>query len=233
MKCKLEWLTTEEGQITAFLEDMPGITARVFITGEEEAEFQLQDVVLPDDFEKNDTIRQKIILNVTKCISECFRLLWEEGYEETVLVEPQGTKLAEILGSTSVVQKMYSECMMECRFEPKKSTGCGTVLIRQAEDEDGILYENEDKTFSCKIITCVTEQPEEKLVYLHGVHVRAEERKRGVATACLTGLFQMLSEGKPLCIHLQVGTYNKPAVHLYEKLGFQVFEGLDYYAMEE
>ena len=55
MKCKLEWLTTEEGQITACPEDMPGITARVFVTGEEEAEFQLQDVVLPDDFEKNDT----------------------------------------------------------------------------------------------------------------------------------------------------------------------------------
>ena len=46
---------------------------------------------------------------MTECLPGCFRLLWDEGLEEVVLVEKQGTEIEEILGSTSVVQKIYSE----------------------------------------------------------------------------------------------------------------------------
>jgi len=229
----LEWLSEDEGRIFFYDGEMPVLTMEVFLTGDEEAELKIQDIVFLKGWEENDKIRQEVILRVTKCISESFRLLWEEGYEETILVEQKGTKTAEMLDSTDVVRKVYKEYMMKRHFAQQKSTNCGLDLLHLTKTEDGYACENKDHTFFCRLLEHESEQPEEACFYLYEVEVSKVHRNKGVATACLNGLFQNLWSRSSGTIYLQVGSYNEPAVHLYEKLGFEICEELGYYAMAE
>ncbi len=233
MKHTLEWLSAEEGRITFFEKDAPVFIAEVFLTGEESAEFKIQDIVFDDKSTKNSSLPQEVILKMTECLPECFRLLWEDGLEEVVLVEQQGTKMAEILSSTAVVQKAYSEYMMKHRFEQQKSTGCGPDFLKLTKTDDGYLCENKEKNFFCRLLSYGAEAAGEQCVYLYEVEVKKQSRNKGVATKCLTGLFSLLSQEAPLTVYLQVGSYNEPAVHLYKKLGFDVSEELGYYILGE
>lgn len=233
MEHKLEWLSGEEGRILFYRNDALFLGAEIFVTGEEEAEFRIQDIVFDDKTTKNGDLQKKIISEVTECLSECVRLLWEEGFDEVVLVEKQGTKTAEILNSTSVVQKVYSEYMMKRRFEPQKSTDCGCNFLETTKTEDGYVCENKEKNFFCRLLSYEAEAKGEQCFYLYEVEVKKKSRNCGIATACLTQLFSQLSQERPLTVYLQVGSYNEPAVHLYKKLGFEFSEELGYYAMEE
>lgn len=233
MEHKLEWLTEEEGVITFYENGTTFLTVKAYVTGEEEAEFQLQDIVFPEKEVKNTDMQEEVISKMTDCISESFRLLWEEGFEETILVERHGTKMADLLDSTCVVQKIYSEFMMSRRLEPQKSTGCGLPLVKLTKDESGYCCENEEKTFFCRLLSYRAEKSAASGFYLYEVEVDKKKRNQGIATACLTELFRLLSENAPVMIYLQVGSYNEPAVHLYKKLGFQVSEELCYYTWPE
>ena len=233
MEQKLEWQNEQEGQITFFEDDKVFMTVEVFVSLEEVAELKILDIVFPEESAECDKNCEKIISKMMNCIETAFSTLWEEGFEETVLVAEQGTKIADIYNSTKVVQKAYSECMLKLLFDPKKSTDCGQQVFPGPEDEDGILYENADKTFSCKIIAFEPDENGETVVYLHGVEVEETKRNQGIATACLTGLFRQLAEKTPVTVHLQVGSYNKPAWHLYHKMGFQVSEEIGYYVLAE
>jgi ribosomal protein S18 acetylase RimI-like enzyme len=233
MEGKLEWLSQEEGRIVFLENGREVLTAEFFLTGEEEAEFKIQDIVFADKTTKNDILSEEIILKMTECLPECFRLLWEEGLEEVVLVEKQGTKIAEILDSTNVVQRVYSEYMMKRHFEPQNSTGCGLVSLNLTKNEEGFICENKEKTFFCRLLSYEAERPGEPCYYLYEVEVKKKSRNRGIATNCLTQLFSMLSQNTPLTVYLQVGSYNEPAVHLYKKLGFGISEELGYYAPAE
>lgn len=229
MEHQLEWLSDEEGCISLFENYTEVFFAKVFLTGEKEAEFKIQDVVGRENLSENGRLSEKIILKMTKYLSECFRLLWEEGFEEIVLVEQKGTKTAEIIDSTSVVQKAYSEYMMLYRQEPQKSTDCGQTLLRVIKAEDGYFCENEEKTFFCRLLPYESRQPGEQCFYLYDVEVKKNMRNAGIATACLKQLLSQLSKEQPVTVYLQVGSYNRPAVHLYQKLGFTVSEELCYY----
>jgi len=233
MEHKLEWLSEEEGRITFFEKGKPFCTAEVFLTGEEAAEFKIQDVVLEDKTTKSDNLSEEITYKMTECLPECFRLLWEEGLEEVVLVEQQGSETAEILNPTSVVQKTYSEYMMKRYFEHQKSTGCGLDFLKLTKTEDGYVCENHEKTFFCRLLSYEATQPGEQSFYLYEVEVKKKSRNKGIATKCLTGLFALLTQEAPLTVYLQVGSYNGPAVHLYKKLGFDVSEELGYYVLDE
>lgn len=229
----MEWLSAEEGRILFSEERTPFLTVDFYITGKEEAELQLQDVVFPDEMTESDEKYKKIISKMTKCISQSFRLLWEEGYEETILVEQRGTKNAKIIDSTGVVHVVYSEYMMKCCFEPQKTTGCGQTSVKLTKTEDGFFCENEDRTFFCRLMRYNGEKAEENHFYLYEVEVKKRQRNQGIATACLITLFGQLSEEAPVTVSLQVGSYNEPAVHLYKKLGFKVTEELCCYAPED
>lgn len=233
MEHKLEWLAEEEGRIVFSEKNNPFLTVNFYAVGEEEAEFQLQDVVFAENLVKNEDMRGEVILKMTNCVSECFRLLWEEGYEETILVEPQGTKIAEILDSTSVVRLAYSEYMMKRHLEPQKSTDCGQASVKLTKTEDGYYCENADNTFFCRLMRYGADKPGENSFYLYEVEVNKRKRNKGIATACLAKLFQQLAADAPATIYLQVGSYNEPAVHLYQKLGFEISEELCCYVMEE
>ena len=233
MEHKLEWLTKEEGRLVFLEKKVPFLTMKVFVMGEEAAEFQLQDVVWNKNKAKNDSIQEEVTLKMTECISEAFRLLWDEGFEETILVEQQGTKNAEILDSTGVVRLLYSEYMMTSRFDTQKSTDCGRTFLKLTKTETGYDCENEEQTFFCRLMSYEVSSPRERSFYLYEVEVKEDRRNQGIASACLEELFRYLAEELPVFIMLQVGSYNEPAVHLYKKLGFEVSEELRYYAATE
>ena len=229
MEHKLKWLTKEEGRLVFLEENAPFMTIKVFLMDEESAEIQLQDIVFDHNLSKTDKICEKIIFKVTECLSETVRLLWEEGINETILVERQGTKIAEIIRSTTVAQKLYSEYMMKCRFERQESTDCGLRFLKLTETEDGYYCEHENKSFVCRLMRYKVAQPEENSFYLYEVEVPEGQRNKGIATCCLKELVRILGKEKPVTLYLQVGSYNEPAVHLYKKLGFEVMEELCYY----
>lgn len=233
MEHKVEWLSEEEGRI-AFLENGETVfAAELFLAGEKAVEFKIQDVVFGNKSTKINNLSKEVTLKMTKYLPECFRLLWEEGFDEVVLVEKQGTKVAETLGSTDVVQKLYSEYMMNCRFEPHNSTDCGPDFLKLTKTEDGYACENKEKSFFCRLLSYEAERREEMCFYLYEVEVKKKSRNKGIATKCLTQLFSQLSKETLLTVYLQVGSYNEPAVHLYKKLGFEISEELGYYVLPE
>jgi predicted GNAT family acetyltransferase len=64
----------------------------------------------------------------------------------------------------------------------------------------------------------VAETPE--VTYLEGVHVHAQERRRGYGLSCLTGLSSiLLARSQSIC--LTVNEKNKHAATLYEKAGYK------------
>ena len=233
MEAKLEWLTEEEGQIVVFENQKNVLTAEFFVTGEEEAEFRIQDVVFEEKTAEIDKMSEEIIQEMTKYILECFRLLWAEDMEEVVLVEPQGTKMAEILDSTVVVENVYKEYMMRRYLNPQKTTDCGQSTLKLTKEENGFCCENAEHTFFCRLLEYELEKQGETCFYLYEVEVSEKKRNLGIATTCLKELFQLLSAEAPVVIFLQVGSYKEPAVHLYHKLGFEISEALCYYAATE
>lgn len=233
MESKLEWLSEEEGRITFCENGDAFLEVQVYRFGEEEAEVRLQDVVFFEKHAKNGNLSKKIIQEVTNCISETFRILEEKGLLETTLVERKGTKMAEIVDSTGVVSIAYKEYMMKYTIPRQKSTGCGLVSLFLTKTEDGYDCRNEEQTFFCRLLNYQGKQSMEHTYYLYEVEVSKKARNKGIATACLTELFRRLSEETAVTIYLQVGSYNEPAVHLYEKLGFEICEELCCYVMTE
>ena len=71
--------------------------------------------------------------------------------------------------------------------------------------------------------------------YLYEVEVLEHLRNQGIATNCLQQLGSDLvkkSKGREVTIFLQVGSYNEPAIHLYQKLGFELSEEICYNTMQ-
>ena len=147
MNAKLEWLSEEEGRIVFRKAGEHFMTMQLFFTGEEEAECHIQDVVFPENDSKNNDLCSKVIQEMIKCISCSFRLLWEEGFEETILVEPNYSKVAKILDSTDVVYLAYKEYMMKKDFIRQESTECGSSFLHLTKSEDGYCCENTEGTF--------------------------------------------------------------------------------------
>ena len=59
-----------------------------------------------------------------------------------------------------------------------------------------------------------------KVIYLEGVHVHAEERRRGYGLRCLTSLSSiLLRQSESIC--LTINERNKKALNFYEKAGYQ------------
>lgn len=233
MESKLEWLSEDEGRITFYEDGERFLAAQVYRFGREEAEIRLQDVVFLEKYAKNDNIPEKIIQKMTGCISETFCTLEENGLSETTLVEQKDTRIAEILDSTRVVSIAYKEYLMKYTLPQQKSTGCGLVPLFLTKTEEGYDCNNAEKTFFCRLLPYRENQPGERAYYLYEVEVSKKERNKGIATACLEELFCKLSAESVVTLYLQVGSYNEPAVHLYEKLGFTVCEEQRYYIMTE
>ena len=257
MECQLHWLTEDEGEIVFVEQKKEWLCVQFFVISEEEAELKLRRLKIVDTTDEIVNISPEIISKVTECILEAFRLLWEEGYEETILVERKGSFFSKILDSTGVVQNVYSEYMMCCEIlqtqyivqNSEYWNNIGTIQHRPnrllgniTEEEDGLVCENKEGTFFCRLLPYESKGDDVQSFYLYEVEVDEAVRNQGIATACLKELFVTLSKeaaGNPnaarkqVKILLQVGSYNAPAVHLYKKLGFEIYEELCCYVPEE
>lgn len=245
MECQLRWLTEDEGEIVFIEQKKEWLCVRFFVISEEEAELKLQRMGIVSTTDEIVNISREVILKMTECILEAFRLLWEAGYEETVLVEQKGSLFSKMLDSTDVVEKIYSEYMMCCEIAQTQyivensdyQNNFDNICI--IEDGDGLVCQNTEKTFFCRLLPYEGAGESVRSFYLYEVEVDEAVRNQGIATACLKELFAILSReaaGKrntALKILLQVGSYNESAVHLYEKLGFEIYEELCCYVPEE
>lgn len=218
---QLTFADEEEGVLSLSEGELECFRARVYPMGDGEAEVSAQDVGILSEIQKYDIIPEFVIRKVIKCIIVTIGALKENGITEPVFLTEKATKFEEILGSTTVVQKRYSEFMMYLPPEQVETTrNCGRreELIRYEQTEEGYICRNEDRSFFAKV------SPYRDGWYVYEVEVRYDRRRTGIATACMGVLAERF-----LQMYLQVGSYNEPAVRLYEKLGFQVIEELCYY----
>lgn len=218
---QLTFFNEEEGAIAFFEEGKELFRFSVYPFEGGEAEVKAQNVGLLEEIEECDIIPEIITRKVTKCVMTLFAVMEEAGFTETLILTEKATKLEEILGSTGVVQKAYSELMMYLPSENVETTrSCGKreEVIRYEQTEEGYICRNADRSFFAKVARYGDGW------YVYEVEVRYDRRRIGIATACMGILAERF-----LQLYLQVGSYNEPAVRLYEKLGFQVIEDLCYY----
>ena len=225
MEMRWDRSSTEEWILTFFEAEKEFMSLFVYPIGDEEAEVRIQDIVSAGTKKKSAKTQEKIISKVSRCICECFLQLWNEGFSEIIIIEDKKSEYAEILDSTPVVDVVYSEYMMEKESESGETTSsrAGEDFLLFHTEEETIVCKNREETFFCRLMRHKEEY------YLYEVRVEEAVRNRGIAYACLTELFRRI-RGK---ICLQVGSYNEPAVHLYQKLGFRITEELCCYAAVE
>lgn len=243
LKSRLQQISEEEGQILFYDGQKEWMCVQYFIISDEETELKVICPEIAETINEIENIPGEVISKVTECVVESFRLLWEEGYDETILVEQKGSNLWKILDSTNVVEEIYSECMMRRSFglEVSKkeslnsSDNFDNLLI--SEEEGSLACESRDGAFYCRLLPHAEAKEAGNCFYLYEVEVDEAQRNRGIATKCLQQLFRQLCEkdrtGDGVTILLQVGSYNEPAVHLYEKLGFEIQEELCCYVPTE
>lgn len=230
MESSLCWKSEDEGILQIMQGDIT-VCFSVYLIGEEEAELSLQDIVFTNPKVKNEFTQEIIAFKVTESLKEAFRLLWDEELEAISVVGKKGSEFGEILDSTTVVQKLYSEYMLKKVLRPGEYTMDGSFSGEKAliltMREEGLIGENSTGTFFCHL------QNYQDGYYLYEVEVNKDSRNQGIATACLQQLFEVLSADGETALYLQVGSYNVPAIHLYNKLGFIAAEELCYYVPTE
>ena len=218
---KLEFYNEEEGVFSLYEEEEELLRFLVYPFEDGEAEIKAQDVGLMREIQDYEIIPEIVTRRIISCLVSAFGVLEKAGYPETLIVTEKATKLEELLGSTNVVQRSHSELMMFLPPERVDDTiNCSEreEIIHYEQVEEGYICRNEDRSFYAKV------SPYRDGWYVYEMEVRYDRRRTGIATACMG----VLSE-RFLQLYLQVGSYNVPAVRLYEKLGFCVIEELCYY----
>ena len=228
MKYKLQWNSEEEGVLVFFEEETTWLCFDVFILGEE-AELVIKHGELVDKAEQLENISGKLLEKAKKCIKKAFSLLWKKGIEEVFLVEKQGESLIKALKEENKIELVYSEYMMKQNFSTEDICQ-EEMALNISKEEDTIVCENEDKSFFCRLLP----YEEKDSFYLYEVEVVENLRNQGIATKCLKQLFSdLVKKNGEVTIYLQVGSYNEPAVHLYQKLGFELSEEICYNTISE
>lgn len=233
MKYKLHWNNEEEGTLTFFDKDKTEwFCLDIFIVGDE-AELVIKNGDFVDECNQQGIVCEKNLKILEDCIWKSFSLLWKRGIEDVFLVGKQTEPLIQCLNRANIIETAYSEYMMKRTFsiEDKLDNSIEKLII--STEEDSFVCENKDKSFFCSLLP----YQEKNSFYLYEVEVMEKVRNRGIATKCLQQLFFELikkSESKEgITIYLQVGSYNEPAVHLYQKLGFELSEEICYNVLKE
>ena len=209
---QLTFLNEEEGVLSFFEDGKEILRFSVYPFEDGETEVKAQNVGILEEIQEFDIIPEIVIRKITKCIIGLFDSMEEAGFTETLILAEKATKLEEILHSTDVVRKAYSELMMYLPPENAETTrSCGEreEVIRYEQTEEGYICRNADRSFFAKVARYRDGW------YVYEVEVRYDKRRTGIATACMGILTERF-----LQLYLQVGSYNEPAVRLYEKLGF-------------
>ena len=228
MKYKLQWNSEEEGVLVFFEEETIWLCFDVFLLGEE-AELVIKYGEIVGKAEQLEKIGGKLLEKVEKCMEKAFSLLWKKGIEEVFLVEKQEEPLIKALKEENKIELVYSEYMMKRSFFTEDV--CQEAMILNIrKEEDTIVCENEEKSFFCRLLP----YEEKDSFYLYEVEVVENLRNQGIATNCLKQLFSdLVQKNGEVTIYLQVGSYNEPALHLYQKLGFELSEEICYNTISE
>lgn len=220
--CRLSFVNEEEAVLSLSEEENEEMRFFVYPMGDGEAEVTAQDVGLLAKIQKREITQEKVISKMIKCIIKGLQTLEKSGYPTVVFVEKKGSTFEEILHSTDVVQKEYSEYMMKSPEKRQRTTSsCAETTEKMVceETEEGYECRNEDRSFFARV------NPYRDGWYIYEVEVLYDKRRTGIATACMRALMERFPQ-----LYLQVGSYNEAAMGLYEKLGFEVLEELCYYA---
>ncbi len=227
MKYKLQWNSEEEGSLIFLEKAIEWLCFDIFMVGEE-AELVIKSGEIVDKVRQSEILSGKLLEQLKKCIKKAFSLLWNEGIEEVFLVEQQGELLVKLLKEANMIELVYSEYMMKRKFSTKDICQENEIALDIIEEEDSFICENKEKSFFCRLLPYQRESE----FYLYEVQVVEQLRNQGIATKCLkqlcSDLVKRSGEKKEITLYLQVGSYNKPAVHLYQKLGFELSEEICY-----
>ena len=218
---RLTFLNEEEGRLSLVTWDGDEICFSVYPMGDGVAEVATQDMGFLLKNEESFKIDSKITYKMTKCIIEALRTLKEAGFSNLSVLGEKGSIFEEILGSTGVVQKQYSEYLMKYlgkRPETTSSCAKSSQKMSYKKTEDGYECRNKEKSFFARV------SPYRDGWYVYEVEVSYDKRRTGIGTACM----ELLQE-RFLHVYLQVGSYNEPAMGLYRKLGYQIEEEICYY----
>ena len=230
MEYLIHWNNDEEGSIVFIEAGTEWLCFDVFVLGEE-AELVIKRGVIVDNIKKVEDISEYLFDKLTTCVDKVFSLLWKRGIEEVFLVEKTGDIIVQALKEANVIEYVYSEYMMERKFFAEDRLVNDVVALDVTEEEGSFVYENKEKTFFCRLLP----YEEKNSFYLYEVSVAQHLRNQGIATNCLQQLGSDLvkkSKGREVTIFLQVGSYNEPAIHLYQKLGFELSEEICYNTMQ-
>ena len=150
--------------------------------------------------------------------------------EEVFFVDKQGEPLMHALKEADVIEPAYREYMMKRSFSTEDIVSDSFKEIEIRAEEDSFICENKERSFFCRLLPYQAENS----FYLYEVEVLEAVRNQGIATTCLKQLFsELVKKKKEVTMYLQVGSYNEVAVHLYQKLGFELYEEICYNVIKE
>lgn len=230
MEYTLYWNNDEEGLLTFFDYDKTEwLCFDIFVLGEE-AELVINRGSIVDKFKQLNSISGKLLDRLEDCVWKACSLLWDRGMEEVFFVEKQGEPLMHALKEADVIEPAYKEYMMKRSFYTEDLLQNSLEEMEIRTEEDSFICVNKEGSFFCRLLP----YQEENSFYLYEVEVLEAVRNRGIATTCLKQLFsELVKKNKEVTIYLQVGSYNEVAVHLYQKLGFELVEEICYNVIKE
>ena len=230
MEYTLYWNSDEEGLLTFLDYDKTEwLCFDIFVLGEE-AELVIKSGSIVDKCKKVDSIRGKVFDRLEDCVWKACSLLWDRGMEEVFFVDKQGEPLMHALKEADVIEPAYREYMMKRSFSAEDIVSDSFKEIEIRAEEDSFICENKERSFFCRLLPYQAENS----FYLYEVEVLETVRNQGIATTCLKQLFsELVKKKKEVTMYLQVGSYNEVAVHLYQKLGFELYEEICYNVIKE
>ena len=147
----------------------------------------------------------------------CRELLFEQKAPATCEHE-NDLRLATLSDLDKVLAVNASMALQEGGTSPMQNDPGGFRFRTARRIEQGRIWvwmQDDRLVFKADV---VAETPQ--VTYLEGIHVHAEERRRGYGLRCLTSLSSILLErSESIC--LTVNEKNKHASKLYEKAGYQ------------
>lgn len=128
---------------------------------------------------------------------------------------------------------MLSSEMANLAREAKQPEEGIKIEKEPAPENDGSicyrLLQNGRETAECRILSAGDGTQH----YLFGLKTKEEYRRKGMATALLTGIAKEYEKQEGAVLRLQVSSQNTAAYNLYQRLGFSVEEEREYYKTEE
>ena len=231
MKYQLHWNSEDEGSLVFLEAGTEWLSLDIFIVWEE-AEIVINHGIVVEELKKEEEISGKLLDKLAYCVEKMYSILLKKGIEEVFFVEKKKEPVIQALKEANIIEYAYSEYMMKRKFNSENILRENIFELEEKEDERSFVYENKENGFFCRLLP----YKEKNSFYLYEVGVVEHLQNKGIATKGLLQLASDLvkkSEEGDVIFSLQVGSYNEPALHLYEKLGFEVFEEICYNIVKE